>query len=1182
MARARTYPVALAAMAMLVLLASSVAHGQPEFFMRDTTVTECEGVLFDSELGELAGHYDHDEDYAFTICIAGADEIVLDFTYFHTEERYDEITFHDGPDASAPLIAGPYSGRVDIPAVVASSGCLTVRFASDANVAEPGWRATWRTSNLAPPTAPELTVVGATDCPLAELELTLDRPVACDSLYPAAVRLIGPKLSEITAVTPLDCSGGLATRFRVAFAPALDFGGDYRVRLRTVEPYCASPYVLYSDARFRLRGCPLSVALLVEGADELCAGETTRVRAEVAGGLFGTYQYTWSPSAGSDDTVRTGPITGPTTIRVEVVDAAGNAASAEVTIEPQAPPVIVGGDRSMCQSVGLFELEATPPGGRWSARGLYYGYDRYRATYDPLLTDGVRDVVTYEAPNGCTAAVTYTFTPLDVGTDDGACPGANPFAVSGGLPDGGEWSGPHVDAAGLFTPPGDTGRWTVTYTHPNGCAGSKEVVVQDAAALARDTFCESAPRVELDIEPAGGVWSGNGVTFGDRGWFSPGRAGPGAHVLNHAAAGCGARSVEVFVKEIDAFEGFTACPTQAPFALPGDWRPAGGTWYGRGVVDPAGGLFDPGLFGRGSDTLTYHAPNGCSDRRTASVFFTFIRPQDDTLELCSADAPVRLSEGGRFFQRPLGGTWRGAGVRYVGGEAFFDPAASGTGIHGVEYLANDCSAYVAFRVGQSPGWTGDTVCVGTPVVQLASDAPGTLWAGPGIVNSTDGLFDESTVGSGRHSITAVSPEGCEQVAELYVPEAVALSFDAPEPVLCFGESPLELNLRPTDARVDVDGAPTAIGFSAADLGAGTHDIELRAGEVGCEDVARFSVEVLEALRLSAKPYTDVLCEGEGARVELETAGGIAGEQRLRWSDLPDYRAAARTLAPITTTTYRASLWDGCSDSVSVAVPITVHPAVRVSVEEGPTVCHDETTYAAVDALRAGADYRVEWLGAGEGGGDFVGAEYAGAPGVYDVRVTDAETGCADALEVRLPGWPVVAASISANPADCVAPAAEPVALLDRSRGAVRGTWTLPDGSELPYVAGEGPALLLPDTGTFRVTLALEGEGGCTSRDSLDLCAELPTTLFFANAFTPNGDGLNDVYRLVGQGIYGVEWVVVDRWGTVVFEGASMDDAWDGTYRGAAVAPGRYTVRVVYVDAGGARRQAQGVVLVLGG
>ena len=1147
-----------------VLLQSHYVLAQPEYFMRDTTVTDCEGVLYDSELGELTGHYDHSEDYSFSICVSGADQILLDFTFFHSEEQYDQINFYDGPDASSPLIAGPFSGRTDIPQIVATSGCLTVRFVSDANVAEPGWRAQWRTSNFDPPTAPIISLVDDPVCPVSELLIDLDRAVHCDSLYPAAVTLIGPKVVAITSVEAVGCSGDSTRQFRVRFTPPLDFGGVYRVRLRTIVPYCTTPYILTSQLSFTLTGCPLAIRLLVQDEDDLCVGDFTRVRAEVTGGLRSTYVYTWTPVPSSEDTVQVGPINGPYTVSVSVSDATGASATASITITPNAAPTIVGGDRQMCQSVDAFLLEAIPPGGRWVADGMYYSFDRYRRLYEPQLTDGIRDVIEYEAPNGCTTEVTYTFTELDYGTDDAACPGSAPFAVSGGSPAGGTWTGANIDADGTFTPTADTGTYTVTYQHPNGCSGSKEVHVQFPAGIAQDTFCESEPRVELDITPSGGIWTGNGISRSDRGWFSPGSAGPGPHTLEYFAEGCGTRDVDVFVKEIDAAEGFTACPDEDPRILPGNWRPAGGTWYGRGIIDPTAGLFDPKLFGRGVDTLTYHAPNGCSDRRSVAVYYTFVRPAGDTLELCSADERVQLTPGGAYFQRPITGVWTGNGVVMDGDDAYFDPSVAGVGLHDLEYVANTCVAPVVVRVGQSPDWYGDTLCVGTDPVALQSAAAGTEWTGPGIINPFDGIFDVSVSGVGRHEVYAVSPEGCEQLAEVYVPQEVLLDFTAPDPVTCFGVSPIDLQLQPADARLYLGDSLLSQNLSSAALGEGMFTVELRAGEVGCEDIDSFALEILPPLALTGTLGEDTLCYGEGTRIDVSISGGRERTRTLSWTDLASGQLLSRTLAPRSSQTYVATLDDGCSDPVQQSFRITVHDEVTAEIMEGPIVCYVDSTSSTV--LPTGnSNYAVAWR---TDGGTTAGESYLGRPGTYDVEVTDLATGCVLDTSARLPGYEPIVASFSPNPTGCVLPGDDPVQLLDRSRGATDGVWLFADGTAIPYEEGFAPRFTPVDTGRFEVRLIIENDGGCMDSTVVQICVEEDTRLWLANAFTPNADGTNDEYRITGRGIYGIEWLIVDRWGTIVFTADDLDAGWDGTFEGELMPEGRYTLRARYLDSQG--------------
>ena len=60
----------------------------------------------------------------------------------------------------------------------------------------------------------------------------------------------------------------------------------------------------------------------------------------------------------------------------------------------------------------------------------------------------------------------------------------------------------------------------------------------------------------------------------------------------------------------------------------------------------------------------------------------------------------------------------------------------------------------------------------------------------------------------------------------------------------------------------------------------------------------------------------------------------------------------------------------------------------------------------------------------------------------------------------------------------------------------------------------------------------------------------PPFVFLPTAFSPNGDGENDVLKLESNITVEVYWAVYNRWGEKVFEADSLDDYWDGYYKGA--------------------------------
>lgn len=64
-------------------------------------------------------------------------------------------------------------------------------------------------------------------------------------------------------------------------------------------------------------------------------------------------------------------------------------------------------------------------------------------------------------------------------------------------------------------------------------------------------------------------------------------------------------------------------------------------------------------------------------------------------------------------------------------------------------------------------------------------------------------------------------------------------------------------------------------------------------------------------------------------------------------------------------------------------------------------------------------------------------------------------------------------------------------------------------------------------------------------------------VFIPSAFTPNGDGTNDIFRVRGNNVEQVYLAVYNRWGQRVFESHSINETWDGTFKGEALPPDVY-------------------------
>ena len=101
--------------------------------------------------------------------------------------------------------------------------------------------------------------------------------------------------------------------------------------------------------------------------------------------------------------------------------------------------------------------------------------------------------------------------------------------------------------------------------------------------------------------------------------------------------------------------------------------------------------------------------------------------------------------------------------------------------------------------------------------------------------------------------------------------------------------------------------------------------------------------------------------------------------------------------------------------------------------------------------------------------------------------------------------------------------------------------------------------------SFMTLIALSAHAqDVASNDSVasDSTVVLTSTLVMPNAFSPNDDQINDVYKVKSyQNIVEFRAYIFNRWGQKLFEWTNIDDGWDGKYRGNDVKQGTYFVLV---------------------
>jgi gliding motility-associated-like protein len=104
--------------------------------------------------------------------------------------------------------------------------------------------------------------------------------------------------------------------------------------------------------------------------------------------------------------------------------------------------------------------------------------------------------------------------------------------------------------------------------------------------------------------------------------------------------------------------------------------------------------------------------------------------------------------------------------------------------------------------------------------------------------------------------------------------------------------------------------------------------------------------------------------------------------------------------------------------------------------------------------------------------------------------------------------------------------------------------------------------------------------GSQTTASVEVKVAVCQDLYVPNAFTPDGDNLNDEFIVKGENIQSFKMVIFARNGQMVFESNDIQKGWDGKVRGNMGEPGSYTYKINFSDSQGKSHEKKGQLLLL--
>ena len=124
------------------------------------------------------------------------------------------------------------------------------------------------------------------------------------------------------------------------------------------------------------------------------------------------------------------------------------------------------------------------------------------------------------------------------------------------------------------------------------------------------------------------------------------------------------------------------------------------------------------------------------------------------------------------------------------------------------------------------------------------------------------------------------------------------------------------------------------------------------------------------------------------------------------------------------------------------------------------------------------------------------------------------------------------------------------------------------------------SFIYPETGTYAAVLVVKSDKGCLDTMIKTIFVAEDYGIFVPNAFTPNGDGINDIFQPKGYGITKYELDIFDRWGEKIFQTNQFEHGWDGTIKGISIKNDIYTWRIKLTNVFGKSHELTGHVTLI--
>lgn len=563
--------------------------------------------------------------------------------------------------------------------------------------------------------------------------------------------------------------------------------------------------------------------------------------------------------------------------------------------------------------------------------------------------------------------------------------------------------------------------------------------------------------------------------------------------------------------------------------------------WSNGLVGPSIAGLAPGNY-----SVTVSDGSGCTV--SASFVVTNLPPLQATLMQTADCRSVSASISLQNDNPPVFYRWsNGATTASVSGLTPGQYAVTVTDVKG-------CEDTLSFQVTRPPALTAsvatDAGCLSASAsltLQNAATPVNYLWSNGATTATVSGLPQ------GSHRVTVTDAKGCADTVSFNVALLPPLQAAVNKEVSCTGGN-VTVAVQTNNPPLSYLWSNGTTAATANDLPKGNHQVIVSDAK-GCADTVAFDIVLLSPLQATVDKMET--CTSGSATAAAQTDNPPLSYQ---WSN-GQTGASAGNLPP---GNHRVIVSDakGCTDTV--AFSITLRSQVQTSADIQPGCPGDGGATASLRISNGTEPYDVRWSN-GQTGSAVKGL----VAGTYSATVQDAQ-GCRDTIQVAVNNPVLFEISVSND--TTIANGGTATLQLGSPFPGVDAVWTAVDQTTLN---GLSVKVSPEDTTVYRVTATLNN---CEIVDSVVVFVEYEV-FEMPNAFTPNGDDLNEKFGPVLSGYQLVQLQIWSRWGALMFD--DTKGSWDGTVNGSDQAPSDvYVYRVVVRKKDGSEVVRKGDVTLL--